>query len=201
MGRHSAPDQSHFYRSLFGWVGIWVMLAVATAVGVWFLVSALGGDNVRSIAAGEPTGAREPAAAEPDPTVSGVRVAAEETSAPEEAEPAEKEADAATTDGAASRDVKKELVTEGVTVQVLNGTMKPEAGQAMADRLTKLGYTVVAVEESSRVYSETTVLWSTDDGMKAARALADSFGWVAEAKPSNLSDSVTFHVVVGADEG
>lgn len=195
MGRHSSRNQTHFYRSLFGWVGLWVMVGLTAGVGVWFLVTTLGGGEAPTLAAGEQSAksdrtaeavAETEPAPEPDPSVSGLRVAKEDKTAPA---------------SATSREETPELVTKGVTVQVLNGTMNSSAGEAMAKRLTELGFTVVAVEESSKVYSETTVLWSTDQGREAATALAENFDWLAEPKPSNLSDTVTFHVVVGADEG
>jgi hypothetical protein len=95
-------------------------------------------------------------------------------------------------------DVK--LITEGITVQVLNATADDTADDAMADRLSELGYQVIAVEPSSASYPRTTVFWSTDASREAAQALALKFGWVAEGKPDNLSDTVSIHVVVGADE-
>jgi hypothetical protein len=153
------------------------------------LVGALGGEDPRPTVAVERTAEET---TDPDPTVSGLRVAAEPDPTP--------------TDEPVSRptsDPKEEpvkLITKGVTVQVLNGTMKSNAARAVADRLSSLGYSIVTVEESSRVYSETTVFWSTDASREAASALAEHFGWVAEPKPANLADTVSLHVVVGADE-
>jgi hypothetical protein len=91
------------------------------------------------------------------------------------------------------------LITEGITIQVLNGTADPEAGTAMADELTKLGFQVVTVESTSKPYTETTVYWSVPDATKAAEALADKREWVADEKPANLADTVSLHVVVGRD--
>ena len=191
MGRHSSPEQGHFYRSFFGWVGLWAMIAMVTGIAVWFVVGAVGGPNVRqSIAAdaGRPSEQKEPEV--PAPTVSGA-VIAKETATPAAPSPEP------TSEGG----VKKiELITEGITVQVLNGTGDARAAQALADKLTGLGYTVIAVEESSRLYEETTVFWSAEATRDAAVALSDRFGWVSDAKPANLSEDVSFHVVVGADE-
>ena len=92
------------------------------------------------------------------------------------------------------------LVTEGITIQVLNGTAQPAAADDMAERLTGLGFQVVAVEESSRTYPTTTVFWSSAAARPAAERLASRFGWVAEEKPANLSSEVSLHVVVGSDE-
>lgn len=191
MGRHSSPEQSHFYRSFIGWVGLWVLIAVVAGAAVWSIVAALGGpDAQRPIAADRErdTSDRAPV---PEPTVSGARIVnVAETPTPEPT--------ATPTPEAPDDDVK--LITEGVSVQVLNGVADAGAGQAMADRLAELGYTVVAVEESSRPYPQTTVFWSTEASREAATALADRHGWRAEAKPANLADSVSLHVVVGADE-
>jgi hypothetical protein len=92
------------------------------------------------------------------------------------------------------------LITNGVTVQVLNGTESPEAGEAMAARLSGLGFAVITVESSSKKYKTTTVYWSFPRAQKAAEALAQRFGWIADEKPKNLADTVSFHVVVGRDE-
>lgn len=166
---------------------MWVVIAMLTGGFVWFLVTQLGDTGVdpnvvaddRETAAPEET--REP---ETQPVV------ATEEPAPEETQDTE-------TDDI-NEDAK--LITEGISVQVLNGTLQPDAGEGMSTRLTELGFTVVAVEESSRAYSETTVFWSVPEAEQAARALADRFGWIAEPKPENLSPDVSLHVVVGADE-
>lgn len=181
MGRHSSPSQGPFYRSIAGWAALWVTIAVITGIAVWLTVTTIGGPEVTPTAATEPRETSEP---EPEPTeestddpviVASVSPTPEETRTPE-------------------------LITEGVTVQVLNGTAQPDAAQTMADRLGGLGFTVVTVEESSRTYQETTVFWSSDASREAAEALAVRFGWVAGPQPGNLSTSVSLHVVVGADE-
>ncbi len=92
------------------------------------------------------------------------------------------------------------LITDGVSVQVLNATSDPTADEAMADKLARLGYQVVSVEGASKAYELTTVFWSTPESQAAAEALAARFEWVAQEKPANLSDSVSFHVVIGNDE-
>ena len=187
MGRHSSPDQGPFYASFLSWIGLWVLIAAVTGVAVWFVVGAIGGEQVpRPVAAPNDSESQT----KPEPTVSGARVAKVE-------EPPETPEPAAT---AASKERNAKLVTDGVTVQVLNGTLKPESAQSVAERLSGLGYAIVAVEESSRAYSETTVFWSTAESREAAMALADHFGWLAEPKPANLADTVSLHVVVGADE-
>ncbi|MFN2489292.1 MAG: LytR C-terminal domain-containing protein [Actinomycetota bacterium] len=107
--------------------------------------------------------------------------------------------DAAEGPGAQERkDVK--LITAGVTVQVLNATATHKADDRMVDRLTDLGFPVLAVNRAAARYDHTTVFWSTTALKPAAEALAQRFGWRAAHKPRNLSGSVTTHVVVGRDE-
>ena len=190
MGRHSSPQQGHFYRSFFGWVGLWAMIAMVTGIAVWFVVGAIGGPNTRtSVAADAPAADEQDEPVEPAPTVSGAVITNEPPSPSPSPEPPQEDA---------AKDTK--LITEGVSVQVLNGTADAGASQALADKLAGLGFTIIAVEESSRMYPETTVFWSTDASRDAAVALATRFGWVSEPKPANLSDGVSVHVVVGADE-
>jgi hypothetical protein len=92
------------------------------------------------------------------------------------------------------------LITNGVTVQVLNATGGGRAGAHMAARLRRLGYHVVVINDASVPYDRTTVMWSRPPDKEAAAALAARFGWEARRKPGNLSGSVTTHVVVGRDE-
>jgi hypothetical protein len=90
------------------------------------------------------------------------------------------------------------LITKGVTVQVLNGTGDGEADDLMADRLARLGFTVVAVSPSSKSYPSTTVFW-VGDAEEAGGLLADRFGWKLDSAPANLSEEVGLHIVVGED--
>lgn len=187
-GRHSSPDQIHFYKSVVAWFLPWVLIAVVVGTAVWIAVEAVGGatEDPAPVAAAtseptkEPEPSKEPATPEP-----------EDTSSPE---PTEKATPKPTPEP------KEPLITEGITVQVLNATDAAEADDRMADKLSKLGYTVVAVESASSRYDATTVFWSTEGSKEAAQRLADEFGWIAEAKPENLSTTVSVHVVVGADE-
>lgn len=188
MGRHSSADQGHFYRSFAGWVMLWAVIAVVAGIAVWFIVGALGAtDMQRPVAAERNEGDKEVA---PAPTVSGVRIVATPETPMPAPTPSETEE--------APKDV--DLITEGISVQVLNGTADPAAARTMADELSGLGFTIIAVEDSSQLYPQTTVFWSTTASQDAAVALAERNGWVAEPKPVNLADTVSIHVVVGADE-
>ena len=97
-------------------------------------------------------------------------------------------------------DRQQPLITEGVTVQVLNATGQAGADEAMVRRLQRLGFEVAAVVTAARIYDDTTVFWSSSDDRKAGQALARRFGWRSGSKPANLSSSVDVHVVVGRDE-
>ena len=176
-GRHSSPDQVHFYKSVVAWFLPWVLIAVVVGTAVWIAVEAVSGasESASPVAASTPTA--EPTE-KPEPTPEPETPEPDKTPKPSE-EP---------------------LITEGITVQVLNATDSAEADDRMADKLSKLGFTVVAVESASSRYDATTVFWSTDETKDAAQRLADRFGWVAEAKPENLSTTVSLHVVVGVDE-
>lgn len=189
-GRHSSPDQLHFYKSVVAWFLPWVLIAVVVGTAVWIAVEAVGGATEGStpVAAAttpattdEPEATPEPETPKPDKTP---EPSAEPTAKPTPEPTPEPEP----------------LITEGITVQVLNATDSGDADDHMADKLSKLGFTVVAVESASSRYDATTVFWSTDAAKDAAQRLADRFGWVAEAKPENLSTTVSLHVVVGADE-
>jgi hypothetical protein len=165
----------------------WLLIATVVGVGVWMGVDYLGRTGPEAQRAvtdsPSPTKASEPSASDteletPAPAHTPPDVEVEKT--PEHS--------------------KTRLITEGITVQVLNGTADPEAGEAMAERLRGLGFNVVAVEFSSTNYKETTVFWSVPESQDAAEALAERFGWASDLKPGNLADTVSMHVVVGKDE-
>jgi len=190
MGRHSSHSGFAFYRSVVGWALPWFLIATVFAVGVWFAVDAMGGDAAEEppkVASGATTPTPEAktktATPKPKPSPSPKAESTPEGDSPFDADP----------------DENVELITEGITIQVLNGTASSLAGTDMSNELTDLGFQVVVVNEASKAYEMTTVFWSTDASQKAAEALADRFGWVAEAKPGNLTDSVSLHVVVGED--
>ena len=188
MGRHSSPEQWPFYRSVVAWFLPWVLIAAVAGTAVFIAIDALGqGDldtpSPLAQASSEPT--TTTTLPEPSPTPVEVTTPDPSPSPSKKPEPEE---------------TKPELITQGVTAQVLNATSDAGAGATMADRLAKLGYQVVAVDTASTNYDETTVFWSTNEGRPAAEALAEKFGWASGPKPDNLSSTVTIHVVVGRDE-
>lgn len=139
---------------------------------------------------------------EPPPVVTG---ASSPSSSPQD-EPSETPTPVATRSAepepkkTKSKPAQPKLITEDMTVQVLNATTDdPDADDQMADRLAGLGYDVIALGGANRVYQATTVFWSFDESRKAAERLAARFGWESGPKPSNLSTTVDIHVVVGED--
>ncbi|MGH2755779.1 MAG: LytR C-terminal domain-containing protein [Actinomycetota bacterium] len=189
MGRHSSHSQFRFYRSVVGWALPWLLVASVVATGVWFGVDAIGGDGVQrrpriEAAADTPTpdtSPRSEKSARPSPT------------------PSRPDRDAPEPDEDEGSPFSGKLITEGITVQVLNGSTSPEAAASMSDQLSGLGFEIVAVNESSKGYPLTTVFWSSEASRGAAEALAGRYGWAAEPKPDNLTDEVSLHVVVGDD--
>lgn len=185
MGRHSSNSSLAFYRSVAAWFLPWVLVAGVVATGIWLAVDALGNDDIETpkIAGAtedpSPTPRREVTTPTPTPTPATGKSPKPEVSrspAPE-----------------------VELITENMTVQVLNGTGDPSADDRMASQLSELGYEVVSVQGSSKEYQQTTVFWSYTESQEAAERLAERFDWQVGPKPSNLSTTVALHVVVGLD--
>ena len=189
MGRHSKGDQGPFYRSLLGWFLPWILIALVVGVAIWFLVSAIGGDEVTPSAAD-----RSPSPSEsPEPTPSDTEIVL----ASPKPTPTQKPKPKPTK----TKEPKEiALITEGINIQVLNGTGDTSVDDAVASTLTGLGFRIEAIDDSSKAYARTTVFWSYPEAQKAAEALAARMGWVAQPKPENLSDTVAVHVVVGEDE-
>lgn len=187
MGRHSDSAQGPFLRSIIIWALPWVMIAAVVLAAVVIAIDALGNDDLES-----PPTAHATRSAKPEPTPT-------ETPDPVESESPEPKK----TSKPPKNDEKPDtgLITEDITVQVLNGTAaSQQADEVMADRLSRLGYDVVAIEASSKQYARTTVFWSFPGAQEAAERLAERFDWIAQPKPSNLSSTVDLHVVVGEDE-
>ncbi len=191
MGRHSSPEQGPYYRSFIVWALPWIMIVTVVLVAVWIAIDAVGGDELTAASQRPPAATQPIATQEAEPT----------------AEPAPTESQGPKNNKRKDRPPKQkeerpqdELITAGVTVQVLNGTAVTTADDRMASRLSGLGYEVVAIDGSSRQYARTTVFWSYPSAREAAERLAERFGWLAQPKPANLSSTVDLHVVVGGDE-
>jgi len=183
VGRHSSPRQWRYYLSILKYALPWILVAVVGVSAVWAGVGALGDDELdpsKGPVVSESEGPRP----RDEPTTRATPVEPEETPEKFAEEPEE----------------EVSLITEGMTVQVLNGTNVGGVDQAMADRLEGLGFQVVNVVPAAINYAETTVLWSYAESEDAAARLAERFGWQVKPKPDNLSTQVALHIVVGADE-
>ena len=179
MGRHSSPQQWRYYLSILKYALPWILVSVVGVSAVWAGVGALGDDELNPSKGPVVSEAENP---RPRRQATPRATPVEPNETPEEPEE------------------EVPLVTEGMTVQVLNGTNVTGVDQAMADRLQGLGYQVVNVVPAAVTYAETTVLWSYAESEEAAARLAERFGWRVKPKPDNLSTQVALHVVVGADE-
>jgi hypothetical protein len=187
VGRHSSPRQWRYYTSLLRYFLPWILVALVGVGAVWAGVGSLGDDELRTspqVTESEPPKKTAKPDPTPTPVTSDTEPPEEDGSDDQQEEPAE----------------KVPLITDGMTVQVLNGTSVTGADQAMADRLASLGFTVISVAPASVNYSQTTVLWSYAESEEAATRLAERFGWQVKPKPENLSTQVAIHIVVGADE-
>ena len=191
MGRHSTGNQWVYYRSVAAWLLRWTLLAVMIGAAVWFALDAgegapqvgvaserdqshTTGDGRRS----EASGGR------------GTEVEASRSGSPSRTRRA--------SPGDASS--REPLITEGITVQVLNSTESSAALDRVVERLQRLGFAVTSIESAAGSYEVTTVFWSYPEARAAASRLADRLQWEARPKPGNLSASVSMHVVVGSDE-
>jgi hypothetical protein len=204
MGRHSSDRQFRFYRSVAGWFLPWALVAAVAVTAMWIAVDAIGQEDLDARPPAGASGGRDASpSASPSPSPSSSpspSPSARSTPRPgggggDNAEPPEGEGE----NGGQPREKPRPLITEGVSVQVLNGTSSPTAADAMAARLQDLGFRIEVVAGATP-YDQTTVFWSSEGAGPAARRLASRFGWIAGPKPANLSADVDLHVVVGADE-
>lgn len=204
MGRHSSPERTPFVRSLGAWALPWLLIAAVLVIALVVVFDMVGNDPIRTAADGEETqAALDNEDGSDQPKVEASEDATDETEASNEtgAEPKEdaSDSDKSGSEAKPSKDNDEpKLITNGIQVQVLNGTADPEADDLMADRLARLGYEVVAVSPSSKGYPETVVFW-TGDAQNVALPLAERFEWNSDPAPSNLSSEVQLHVVVGED--
>lgn len=185
MGRHSSTDQGAFYRSAAIWLLPWTIVTVIALAAVWIAVDALGGD-VRPTSVNEP--GKEPVVgASDDPGADATDDSPVRSPSPDPRPKKEKEKGG------------NELIIEGVSVQVLNGTDDVDADDRLAGELESLGFEIGAV--NPYVKSEKTVVyWSSDASQAAAEAIGDRFDWEVEPKPEELSSEVSVHILIGADQ-
>ena len=169
----------------------WLLIAALVGIAVWFLVGTLGGDDP-TVPVAQETESPSPT---PSPEPSETLVVASPTDTPTpKASPKPKPKPSKT------KEPDEELIVEGINIQILNSTSDTSVDDALADRLSALGFRIENLESASRAYPRTTVFWSYPEAQKAAERLAARFDWLAQPKPDNLSATVALHVVVGNDE-
>jgi hypothetical protein len=194
MGKHSTHQQADFVKSTFMWFLPWLLAAVVGLGALWIAIdAAFGGDADGPV---DPPPQRGAAAGASSPTTSPSSV--ETPEAEETASPAEPEEGAGAPNEKRKKKGKKELISRGVPVQVLNGTSLPDADDRVARDLEELGFEIVATN-AWHATPATVVYWATDNDEEAATLLAEKFGWSAQPKPEELSTEVRLHVLVGAD--
>lgn len=196
-GRHSANDQISFYRSAFLWFLPWTVLAVVALGAVWIAIDALGNDaaprtsesrgDKASSGGGAPGGAAGEPSGEPEPAEDPMK----------DRKRNEKKDQKDESPGGGGEGV--ELVSKGISLQVLNGTDQPGLDDAWADKLEGLGFEIAAVNPYSST-KETLVYWSSVDSQEAAELLGERFGWSVQPKPEELSGEVDVHLFLGGDE-
>jgi LytR cell envelope-related transcriptional attenuator len=210
MGRHSSDRQLRFYRSVAGWFLPWALVAAVAVTAMWIAVDAIGQEDLDARPPAGAAGGRDPSpSSSPTPSSSpspSATPSARSTPSPgggggDNAGPraGNGENGGNGDDGGQASDRRPPLITDGVSVQVLNGTSSAAAADRMAARLQDLGFAIEVVAGATP-YDQTAVFWSADSAAPAARRLASRFGWIAGPKPANLSADVDLHVVVGADE-
>ncbi|HVL64136.1 MAG TPA: LytR C-terminal domain-containing protein [Actinomycetota bacterium] len=155
--------------------------------GVWVGVNTIGGTDQTGLSI-QPSPTPTPAAATASPSPSPP--------------PSPRDTPSKASPGPAEKTEASPAVSfAGTTVQVLNGTGGVTgAAERMADRLARLGFEVIAVDDALGNFSRTTVYWTSAASRPQAEALAGANGWIVEPKPDNLSTTVDVHVIVGLDE-
>ena len=194
-GRHSSDDQVAFYRSAFLWFLPWLVVGVVAIGAILIAIDALGNDPAPESASNRGDGGGAAAAPAHTETSEGEEVDLPDPPDEEPMEPEEEKKKKKNKDE--SEDV--ELITDGISVQVLNGTSEDSLDDEWADKLEGLGFEIAAVNPYVST-DKTVVYWSTTEAHDAAEALADKFEWVAEAKPEELSTEVDIHLYLGPDE-
>lgn len=189
-------------------LGQFALGAVGLVIGGALLFALVGavsdGDDPLAPIANEPTDA---ATTPTDPVT-------DDTDSPTDAsDPATDPSDAGTGDATdtptdtptdAATDTPPSIDPSSVSIQVLDAVL--DDGRAnhglVVDCLTAAGYSnLIASNRASRVYETTTVFFTPGgDNETAAQEVAAAIGVSeVEAKPDNLSDTVSVHVVVGQD--
>lgn len=191
MGRHSTGDPTPFYRSAAVWFVPWAVGGVVAIAAIWIAIDAVG--NIGSSAPQSETKQEQDKGPGAAATESSPAASPETTPSPT---PSPKESRTPKEDKKPD-DLK--LITEGVSVQVLNGTTSDEVDDAIAEQLEVLGFDVAAVNPYHSI-PKSIVYWSSPEAQEAGEALAERLGWKHAFKPAELSGEVDLHVYIGEDE-
>ena len=169
MGRHSSGGGRSLYLSFAVWAVPWVVVAALVGFGVWAAVNSVGGNEV-TVQGGSPSNTPRPKAtktrSEPTPEEPTPAEPTPAEPTPAEPTPDEPSPNPNSNSGHANKHPRNNqnstgLHPAGVTVQVINGTGGIQgAAEAMADRLARLGYTVVAFTTGLTV--DQSVVYYTD---------------------------------------
>lgn len=87
-----------------------------------------------------------------------------------------------------------------ISVQILDAAGDGGVrARSAASRLRRAGYRVVAINEASRVYPRSEVMYSPGNEAKASQ-IAAAYGFSSvRPKPANLTSAVDVHLVIGRD--
>jgi LytR cell envelope-related transcriptional attenuator len=198
VGRHSSGGGRSLYLSFAVWAVPWVVVAALVGFGVWAAVNSVGGNEV-TVQGGTPRPKATKTPSEPTPEEP---TPAEPT--PAEPTPDEPSPDLNSNSGHANKHPRNNqnstgLHPAGVTVQVINGTGGIQgAAEAMADRLARLGYTVVAFTTGLTV-DQSVVYYTDPAAADEATALATYLGFMSGGPaPPDLSPEIDLHVIIAA---
>ena len=196
-GRHSSNNQTAFYRSAVQWFLPWIIVGVVAIGALWIAVDALGNDAAPESDASQKDNAPAAVGTSPseEPTEEEVDSEPTETTEPDASDKDKSNKDESNKD----KDDDRELITDGVSVQVLNGTNDSSLDDQWADKLDGLGFEIEVVNPYLSA-EKTVVYWSSSEFQEAAEALGERFDWPAEEKPSELSAEVSIHVYLGESE-
>lgn len=197
--RHTPPGDRSFLLSVGRYAAAALALIVALA-GVFWAIGQTSGEDQLVVADG-PTGTDDPV----EPTTASPTDDATSPS-PSESEPTEVATSPSPTEtetptATPSPTETGSIPPSEISVQVLDAVLEDgsTAAQEIADEMEADGYRIVVVNQASKVYDVTTVFY-TAGFEDSARQIARTYGFDrVEEKPSNLSDTVRVHLVVGRD--
>ncbi|MFN2557578.1 MAG: LytR C-terminal domain-containing protein [Nitriliruptorales bacterium] len=197
-GRHTIPGDRSYVASLFRNIAGAVALVTLVATAFWGIGMMQPTAEVGVAGNGEMPSQGPPVAMAPMPeSESDVEPAwpSDLTATPD---PALYPSETPTPTPAASPTAT--VAPSRISVQILDAAGDGGTRARMAaSRLRADGYNVVAINQASRTYPRTEVMYSPGDEAKA-RQIAFAYGFSSvRPKPSNLTNAVDVHLVIGRD--